>query len=135
MSKGNGESPDMGMAPNPRHIGRRELLAVTAAVAVLLPEAASAAAAVPENASAAARPAAEPTLQELQEAVDDWAEPWVWRPHDWPGQQLHLNVVEHASPAAVFGDAISDPQGVVQADVGNVLFSYNGTSPGSVRPR
>jgi len=54
---------------------------------------------------------------------DNWAEPWEWRPSDWPGQQLHLNVVPHASPKSAFGDA----------DIGDAdmfLFSYNGTSPG-----
>ena len=54
---------------------------------------------------------------------DNWAEPWEWRPSDWPGQQLHLNVVKHAAPKAVFGDADT-------ADSDTFLFSYNGTSPG-----
>ncbi|MCP3915473.1 MAG: hypothetical protein GY711_07965 [bacterium] len=102
MSDGNGESPEMRkgtpVEPSRRHIGRRELLAATAAGAVLLPEAASANAAVSKSASTPGQPAGGPSSQELQRAVDDWAEPWVWRPHDWPGQQLHLNVVGHASP-------------------------------------
>src|SRR5262245_17512600 len=25
---------------------------------------------------------------------ETWNEPWVWRPADWPGQALDLNVVE-----------------------------------------
>src|SRR5690242_5927234 len=25
---------------------------------------------------------------------ETWAEPWVWRPADWPDQALDLNVVE-----------------------------------------
>ena len=59
-----------------------------------------------------------------QKALEDnWVEPWEWRPSDWPGQQLHLNLVKHASPKAVFGDADT-------GDMEPFLFSYNGTSPG-----
>ena len=54
---------------------------------------------------------------------DNWVEPWEWRPSDWPGQQLHLNLVKHAAPKAVFGDAET-------GDGEPFLFSYNGTSPG-----
>ena len=30
--------------------------------------------------------------------VEDWSEPWVWRPSEWPDQPLDLNVVGHAHP-------------------------------------
>ena len=52
--------------------------------------------------------------------LDTWIEPWIWRPSDWPGQQLDLNIVEndHAG-AAVSG-----------ANTGAFLFSYGGITPG-----
>ena len=30
--------------------------------------------------------------------AETWCEPWVWRPEDWPGQALELNVVERNEP-------------------------------------
>ena len=30
--------------------------------------------------------------------AETWTEPWVWRPADWPGQALDLNVVERNEP-------------------------------------
>ncbi|HEY2434026.1 MAG TPA: multicopper oxidase domain-containing protein [Vicinamibacterales bacterium] len=30
--------------------------------------------------------------------TETWTEPWVWRPADWPGQALDLNVVERNEP-------------------------------------
>ncbi len=30
--------------------------------------------------------------------AETWCEPWVWRPEDWPGQSLELNVVERNEP-------------------------------------
>src|SRR6188508_65271 len=30
--------------------------------------------------------------------TEDWTEPWVWRPADWPGQPLVLNVVGNPNP-------------------------------------
>ena len=59
-------------------------------------------------------------------AVETWNEPWVWRPSDWPGQQLELNVVENENPGATVG--FGNPNAV--------LFSYNGATPGpTVRMR
>ena len=56
---------------------------------------------------------------------DTWVEPWEFIQKDWPGQQLTLNVVEHAAPVALFGNV-----GVAQdANVGQLLFSWNGISP------
>ena len=51
---------------------------------------------------------------------ETWNEPWVWRPPDWPGQQLHLNVVENQSPSTPVG--LGNP--------GGILFSYGGDTPG-----
>ena len=55
-----------------------------------------------------------------QMTVEDWTEPWIWRPSDWPGQPLALDVVGHAHPPRA-------------SSVGNrftPLFSFNGSSPG-----
>ena len=30
--------------------------------------------------------------------AETWSEPWVWRPSEWPGQSLDLNVVERNEP-------------------------------------
>ena len=53
-------------------------------------------------------------------ATETWTEPWIWRPSEWPGQRLDLNVVENENPGAIVG-------------FGNetaVLFSYGGGTPG-----
>jgi FtsP/CotA-like multicopper oxidase with cupredoxin domain len=55
-------------------------------------------------------------------AVDTWSEPWVWRPWDWPGGQLHLSLVENAAPVAVTGSGFEN--------VRPLLFSYGGITPG-----
>lgn len=51
---------------------------------------------------------------------ETWNEPWVWRPSDWPGQQLDLNVVENENPGVAVG--FGNP--------GSVLFNYGGQTPG-----
>lgn len=59
-------------------------------------------------------------------AKENWNEPWVWRPSDWPGQQLHLNVIENESPGGAVGFGNDS----------RILFSYNGATPGpTVRMR
>jgi hypothetical protein len=30
--------------------------------------------------------------------TEDWCEPWIWRPTDWPGQPLVLNLVGNPNP-------------------------------------
>ncbi|HET7095368.1 MAG TPA: hypothetical protein VFI22_17895, partial [Thermomicrobiales bacterium] len=53
-------------------------------------------------------------------STETWTEPWIWRPSEWPGQRLDLNVVENENPGAIVG-------------FGNqtaVLFSYGGGTPG-----
>jgi FtsP/CotA-like multicopper oxidase with cupredoxin domain len=58
--------------------------------------------------------------------ADTWVEPWEWVQRDWPGQSLSLNVTEHAAPVAIFGDI----KAAQDANVGQLLFSYGGISPG-----
>src|SRR5215217_6231306 len=59
-------------------------------------------------------------------STETWTEPWIWRPGEWPGQRLDLNVVENENPGAIVG-------------FGNqtaALFSYTGGTPGpTVRMR
>ena len=57
---------------------------------------------------------------DLQGAEENWNEPWVWRPGDWPGDQLDLNVVENQNPGLEVG--LGNP--------GSVFFSYGGNTPG-----
>ena len=57
---------------------------------------------------------------DLQGAQETWNEPWVWRPGDWPGQQLDLNVVVNQNPGIEVG--LGNP--------GSVFFSYGGNTPG-----
>ena len=52
--------------------------------------------------------------------VETWQEPWVWRPSDWPGQQLHLHVVEDQNPGPAVGSG----------NIAAILFSYGGDTPG-----
>ena len=97
-------------------ISRRSLLrsALTGAAAMSLPSevlAQATPAATPGAAHGGPQPA--PT--------ETWTEPWIWRPSDWPGRSLDLNVVENQNPGAIVG-------------FGNqtaVLFSYGGATPGS----
>jgi FtsP/CotA-like multicopper oxidase with cupredoxin domain len=51
---------------------------------------------------------------------ENWNEPWVWRPSDWPGQSLHLNVMENESPGPAIGFGNNS----------RILFAYNGSTPG-----
>lgn len=51
--------------------------------------------------------------------VEDWSEPWVWRPSDWPGQALALHLVGNAHP----------PRAVSPGNRFTPLYSYNGSSP------
>jgi FtsP/CotA-like multicopper oxidase with cupredoxin domain len=52
--------------------------------------------------------------------VEDWSEPWIWRPADWPGQPLALHVVGNAHP----------PRAASTGNRFTPLFSFNGSSPG-----
>jgi FtsP/CotA-like multicopper oxidase with cupredoxin domain len=52
--------------------------------------------------------------------VEDWTEPWLWRPSDWPGRPLALNVVGNAHP----------PRATSTGNPYTPLYSFNGSSPG-----
>ncbi len=52
--------------------------------------------------------------------VEDWSEPWIWRPSDWPDRSLDLNIVGNAHP----------PRAVSPGNRYTPLFSFNGSSPG-----
>jgi FtsP/CotA-like multicopper oxidase with cupredoxin domain len=52
--------------------------------------------------------------------AEDWTEPWIWRPSDWPNQPLALNVVGNAHP----------PRATSPGNRFTPLFSFNGSSPG-----
>lgn len=52
--------------------------------------------------------------------VETWTEPWIWRPSQWPGQQLNLNLVENVNPGAIVGNGNSTA----------ILFAYGGSTPG-----
>ena len=52
--------------------------------------------------------------------VEDWTEPWIWRPSDWPGQSLALNVVGNSHP----------PRAISPGNRFTPLYSFNGVSPG-----
>ncbi len=80
------------------------------------------------SASVAARsqtPEASPVAIETPESInatspETWTEPWIWRPSDWPGQALELNVVENENPGPIVG--FGNPSAI--------LFSYGGLTPG-----
>jgi FtsP/CotA-like multicopper oxidase with cupredoxin domain len=66
----------------------------------------------PPSLDSVADPAAAP--------VEDWTEPWVWRPSEWPDQPLALNVVGNAHP----------PRATSPGNRFAPLYSFNGSSPG-----
>ena len=58
--------------------------------------------------------------------VEDWSEPWVWRPEDWPGQPLTLQIVGNRHV----------PRAVSPGNRFTPLYSFNGSSPGpTIRTR
>jgi FtsP/CotA-like multicopper oxidase with cupredoxin domain len=58
--------------------------------------------------------------------AEDWQEPWIWRPEDWPGSLLELNVVRKQNPGPSTSPGNRTPS----------LFNFNGSSPGpTVRVR
>src|SRR5215471_13868120 len=79
---------------------RRQLLQIGAAglAAVAASSGASLLARDAQNAvtprgSEAAPPSADGVIDPSAIAAETWTEPWIWRPADWPGQTLDLNVV------------------------------------------
>ena len=91
----------------PAHLqnpGRRKLLQAGAAgVTAALGSGAVSLVAREQQAQAppAAPPGPPPAAGVLDPAAlpaETWCEAWVWRPADWPGQSLELNVVERNEP-------------------------------------
>ena len=70
------------------------------------------------------RPPQPPALESITNPaaapVEDWTEPWVWRPSEWPNQPLALNVVGNAHP----------PRATSPGNRFAPLYSFNGSSPG-----
>lgn len=67
-----------------------------------------------------ATPITLPPIEQPTLTQETWIEPWIWRPGDWPGQQLHMNVVENENPGPAEGLGNPNP----------ILFSYGGITPG-----
>jgi FtsP/CotA-like multicopper oxidase with cupredoxin domain len=109
----------------PADPGRRRLLQLGAAgVTAALGAVSSGTAEAQAPASAPTQP---PTTPDATGIVDPaaipfetWTEPWIWRPADWPGQALDLNVVERNEP-----DKSPSPGQVFPGQ-----FSFGGISPG-----
>ena len=76
-------------------------------------------AATPRGADAAA-PSADGVIDPAAIAAETWTEPWIWRPADWPGQALDLNVVERNEP-----NKAPSPGQIFPGQ-----FSFGGISPG-----
>ena len=117
----------------PRLLARRELLQIgaVAGLAAMAPgaTAASDGAQTPgsgQGAKPPQPPAPEAIVNPAAQRVEDWTEPWVWRPEDWPGQQLTLQIVGNRHP----------PRAVSPGNQYTPLFSINGSSPGpTIRTR
>lgn len=78
------------------------------------------------NGNAGDRPVATGAPVDAHTAVENWQEPWTWRPGEFRGEHLQLNVIEHETPSVIVG--FGNP--------GHSLFGYNGTTPGpTVRMR
>jgi FtsP/CotA-like multicopper oxidase with cupredoxin domain len=105
-------------------LGRRGLLQLGIGGWLGLGAARRASAAVQPGSGQGPRPPQPPRSEDipnpLARPVEDWSEPWVWRPDDWPAQPLTLQVVgnRHAPRAVSPGNRFTP------------LFSFNGASPG-----
>ena len=65
-------------------------------------------------------PSPEDVVNPAAQLVENWTEPWIWRPADWPGQALALHVVSNNLP----------PRATSPGNRFTPLFGYNGSSPG-----
>ena len=65
-------------------------------------------------------PAPEAVANPATMVAEDWTEPWIWRPSDWPSQALAINIVGNAHP----------PRATSPGNRFTPLFSINGASPG-----
>jgi len=75
---------------------------------------------LPAAPQAPASPDATGVVDPASVPFETWTEPWVWRPGDWPGQVLDLNVVERNEP----------DKAPSQGQVFPGQFSFGGISPG-----
>ena len=50
---------------------------------------------------------------------ENWQEPWIWRPEQWPGDSLDLNIVRKQNPGPSTSPGNRTPS----------LFNFNGSSP------
>ena len=106
-----------------RLMGRRDLLQLGAAAlaAGTVPLAALPAQPGSGQGPKPPQPPAPETVTDIAAlVVEDWSEPWVWRPSDWPNQALDLNLVGNAHP----------PRAVSPGNRFAPLYSFNGSSPG-----
>ena len=67
-----------------------------------------------------APPAPDAVANLAEMSVEDWTEPWIWRPSDWPDQPLALNIVGNPHP----------PRATSPGNRFTPLYSFNGSSPG-----
>ena len=102
------------------HISRRAFIKSAAAGAVGLNLLAGASIATARQTPVASPVPIQPPETLSATSVETWGEPWIWRPSDWPGQALELNVIENENPGFVVG--YGNPSAV--------LFSYGGMTPG-----
>lgn len=65
-------------------------------------------------------PASEAVANPAAMTVEDWTEPWTWRPSEWPGQPLVLNLVGNPHP----------PRATSPGNRFTPLYSFNGSTPG-----
>lgn len=104
------------------------LAAGCAGSAVLDLEEAADVAGPPEPGGPTGANAGSPAIPEVSERLPDpetiesatWHEPWTWRPQQWPGRSLQLNVTRGQNPG--FSPS--------PASFGSMLFSFGGISPG-----
>lgn len=65
-------------------------------------------------------PAPEAVANPAMMVVEDWTEPWIWRPSEWPDQPLVLNLVGNPHP----------PRATSPGNRFTPLYSFNGSTPG-----
>ncbi len=65
-------------------------------------------------------PAVEQVADIPRMPAEDWTEPWIWRPAEWPNRSLALHVVGNAHP----------PRAASPGNRFTPLYSFNGSSPG-----
>ena len=118
-------------AGGPRLLARRELLQIGAAgLASMGAVHATSAAPQTPGSGQGQRPPQPPAPDTIANPatmrVEDWSEPWVWRPEEWPGQPLTLQIVGNRHV----------PRAVSPGNRFTPLYSFNGASPGpTIRTR